>query len=384
MAIRVLILRSNPVAPDPRVEKIARSLSGAGYSVRVLGWDRSGMLPPQESSNGVEIHRLTIRAAYGSGLANLPHLLRWQAGLFRWLRVHRREFDILHACDFDTVLPALLCKALWRKRVVYDIFDFYADHLRKTPAILKTLIRRADLWAINRADALILVDDARRTQIRGAHPRRLAIIYNSPEELPTQDLSPVVTKQSPEPESLSAGNPPLQLAYVGLLQVERGLLEMLAVLRRHPEWRLDLAGFGGDEAQIAQSAAGLPNVIWHGRVPYDQAIALSRGADVLFATYDPAIPNHRYSSPNKVFEAMMLGKPVIVARDTNMDAMIAAADCGIIVPYGDVAALESALTHLADPALRQRLGENARRAYTQKYSWAEMQRRLVSLYRSLA
>lgn len=373
MTPRILICRSNPIAPDPRVEKIARTLAAAGYPVMLLGWDRSGQMAAYQQIDGLTIYRLPIRGEFGNGLANLPNLLRWQIGLMRWLAAHRNEYDLIHACDFDTVLPALVCQRLWGKQVVYDIFDFYADHLRRTPAWLKRMIRAADLWAIGQSQALILADDSRWEQIAGAKPKRSTVIYNSPEEVG------VVERQSPTAEA-----PGLRLAYVGLLQVERGLFQMLAVLQRHPEWSLDLAGFGGDEERILAQATAMPNVRWHGRVSYTQALRLSQAADVLFATYDPAIPNHRYSSPNKVFEAMLLGKPILVAQGTNMDRIIAQADCGLILPYGDIPALEAALTQLlAAPELRCRLGQNARQAYQARYSWAVMQTRLLELYREI-
>jgi glycosyltransferase involved in cell wall biosynthesis len=368
--LRVLITRSNPISPDPRVEKTGKALIDAGYTVHALGWDRTGSLPQQELREGLPVYRLPVRAEFGRGMGNLPQLLRWQWGLWRWLLRHRKEYDIIHACDFDTILPALWIKAMHGKKVVYDIYDFYADHLRATPAFAKTLIRRVDLWAIGRSDALILVDDARTAQVVGSKPRQMAIVYNSPEDV------------SGEFNQVNARAPgSLRLAYIGLLQVERGLLEVLSVLRQHPEWRLDLAGFGGDQEQILAAASDLPNVSWHGRVSYPQALQLSAGADVLFATYDPTIPNHRYSSPNKIYEAMMLGKPVIVAAGTNMDRIVAEAECGCIVSYGDIASLEEALQVLAaDTAVVQRLGANARKAYETRYNWGLMSQRLVQLY----
>ena len=379
--MRVVISRSNPVAPDPRVEKIAVSLAQGGHVVRIVCWDRAGEhsrpggLPAEEQVAGAACSRLPIRAEYANGIRNFPALLRWQLALAGWLVARRREYDTIHACDFDTVIPALLCKWLFGKRVVYDIFDFYADHLRRTPSVIKRLIRWVDLRAIGKADALILVDDSRWEQIRGAHPRRSAVIYNSPAD--AGPANSAVTGSRPK-------NSTLHLAYIGLLQVERGLVELLDVLARHPTWSLDLAGFGGDEGRLLEQARRLPNVRWHGRVNYPQALAFSRLADALIATYDPAIPNHRYSSPNKIFEAMLLGKPVIVATGTNMDRLVEAAGCGLVVPYGDIPALESTLARLeADPGLRQRLGASARRAYDTTYSWAQMQSRLQELYASL-
>jgi glycosyltransferase involved in cell wall biosynthesis len=277
------------------VEKIGRSLIAAGYSTSAVGWDRTGSLPMQENIDGLPVVRLPIRAEFGRGMGNLPQLLKWQWGLWRWLIKHRAEYDIIHACDFDTILPALWLKIFHGKRVVYDIFDFYADHLRATPALIKSIIRRIDFWAIGRADALILVDDARQEQVAGSKPRLLTVIYNTPND--------TGANLSPPGHSEKNG---LRLAYVGLLQVERGLIEILSVLKGHPEWHLDLAGFGGDEKKILAEALLLPNVSWHGRVGYPQALQLSADADVLFATYDPAIQNHKYSSPNKIFEAINL------------------------------------------------------------------------------
>ncbi len=369
---RVLICRSNPIAPDPRVEKEARSLNKAGYQVQALGWDRSRELPKRSEMGWAVIHRRSIRAAYARGLMNFFPLIFWQIDLLGWLLRHQAEFDVLHACDFDTVLPAIVCSKLFKKKLVYDIFDFYADHLRNTPASVKRIIRAVDLWAIGQADGLILVDDSRIEQIKGAKPERLIVIYNSPEDAPHQ----------------ASTNPtegaPIQIAYIGLLQFERGLLELVEVVRRHPEWKLDLAGFGGDEAPILDAIRGLSNVHWHGRVPYSQALALSAQANVLVALYDPRIPNHRYASPNKVFEAMMLGKPIIVARNTNMDRLIEFAGAGLVVEYGDVDNLEIALQRLEnDPGLRKALGRAARRAYEEQYHWDVMEKRLVELYNSL-
>jgi glycosyltransferase involved in cell wall biosynthesis len=366
----ILICRSNPVAPDPRVEKEASSLVEAGCRVSIIGWDRSGTLPLIEKKGDYDIHRIPIPAKYGMGMENLIKLLTWQASLFLWLYTHRKDFEILHACDFDTVLPCLIVKFIFGKKLVYDIFDFYPDHLRNTPGWIKRTVHMLDYWVINHADAVILVDDSRREQIKGTKPKRLFVVYNSPED---SKISGQSFEPSPEGK--------LRLTYVGLLQHERGLFEVLNIIKKHSSWVLEFAGFGGDEDMISSVCKDMPNVNWHGRISYDKAIKLTQQADVLFATYDPAIPNHKYSSPNKLFEAMMLGKPIIVARDTNMDVLVSKHDCGIIVEYGNETELEEALLQLAnDPELRKRLGENARKAYEVSYSWKIMKTRLIELY----
>ena len=372
----VVMLRATPIHPDPRVEKIGRALTRAGYAVRALGWDRAGSLAMLESTAGFPVERLALKARWARGLGNLPALLRWQVALFAWLARTRAHYQIIHACDFDTLLPALWARRLWGKRVIYDLFDFYADMLRATPRLVQASVRRWELAAIGQADALLLVDDARFEQIAGARPRRSAVIYNAPE-----DALPDLT--DPQPAETGCSPCRLRLSYVGLLQLERGLIPLIEVLAQHPEWRLDLAGFGAEQDQITGLARGLPNVTWHGRVPYAQALQLNAAADALPAFYDPSIPNHRFASPNKLFEGMMLGKPVLAARGTHMDRILLEEDCGLVVDYGSREQLAAALGRLEDPALRARLGANARRAYQTTYGWERMVERLLELYRQV-
>lgn len=375
----VVILRSNEVAPDPRVEKEARALFEAGWRVIILGWDRSASIS-DESRDYARIIRMHLRAPYGARWRNTPRKIRWNLWLLRWLVLHRSQYTHIHACDLDTAIPAIIVKLLFRKTVVYDIFDnivlsaIAAQPAGVNPAVRAAarIIKCAENFVIRRADAVILVDESRK-ELLGAVPKRLEIIYNSPDALPPPQI---------EQPSDKTG---LRIAYVGQLSLERGLLEMLEVLSRRPEFKLDLAGFGCDEECILKKARGLANVTWHGRVGYTTAIEISRGADVLFATYDPAVPLHRYSSANKLFEAMMLGKPIIVARNTGMDRIVEEHHIGIVVDYADPAQLEAALDYAMQMTTEERLGisTRSRAVYDTLYSSEIMNNRLVALYSAL-
>ncbi|BDG23491.1 glycosyltransferase family 4 protein [Thermus thermophilus] len=372
MAIKsVLFLRSNPVAPDPRVAKEAQALADAGYKVGVVAWDRTGELPKVEETPFGLVERLPIKGSFGSGLANLLPLVRFNLALLWHLIKRRSTYDAIHACDFDTVLPALVAAKLLGKKVVYDVFDFYADMLRATPGWIKSIIKKVDLRLMGWVDAVILADESRVKQIQGARPKRLTFIYNSP---PIEDPFPL----PPAP-------PPLRIAYVGLLQKERGILQVIELLRRHPEWELDLGGFGGDEEEIRRAVADLPNVRYYGRVPYEKALELMSNAHLLFATYDPSIPNHRYSSANKLFEAMAIGRPIVVARDTGMDQLVQQYALGFVVEYGNLAALEDAFARVASWDLQrfEEFSQKAQEVYVTRFAWRIMKERLIALYRKL-
>jgi glycosyltransferase involved in cell wall biosynthesis len=372
--IGVVVCRSNPIAPDPRVEKEALALVEGGYAVTIVGWDRTARLPVKEYLGVIPCHRLPIKAEFASGIHNFPALLRWQWGLLHWLISHRHSYSIVHACDFDTLIPAIICKLVWGKKIVYDIFDFYADHLRATPIWIKKVIKVLDLELIGWVDTVIITDESRYAQIEKAKVKRSEVIYNTPQDS-------FVSEEDWYHKRHHFG---LKLAYVGLLQEERGLMTILELLAKHPNWSLDLGGFGGDEEKIIRVAQQLGNVRFYGRISYPLALHLYQEADVLFAIYDPTIENHKYASPNKVYEAMMLGKPVIVARGTNVDRIIETENCGLVVEYGNADDLEAALIELQnDPDLYRKLSRNGRIAYENKYNWTIMRRRLLDLYRMI-
>lgn len=374
----VVFVRSNPVAPDPRVEKQARALAEEGFSIQILCWDRTAQHPTEEFWDYARVQRISIPAGFGQGLRNIPSLLKWQWAVLRWLWKNRYSYSVIHACDFDTVIPAVMMKLLASKRVVYDIFDFYADSVRGAPRWLRGLLKWIDLKVINVVDGIIIVDDSRRRQILGSRPRRLAVIYNSP-SIASSFFSAGWQNWKPDPEGR------LRIVYVGVLQVERGLIELVHLLRKRKDFFLHLAGFGADERVILDAIRDMTNVQFYGVVGYEQALDLARQSDVMIATYDPSIPNHRFSSANKLFEAMALGKPIVVARGTGMDELVEKYGLGRVVEYGSVQELESALEEIKNWTLEEKLSfaKHARQCYDLHFSWELMQQRLIQLYRQV-
>jgi len=371
---KVKIIVSNPVAPDPRVSKEASSLARLGYEVRVLAWDRSGRFPRFQKQDGWTIERLYCKGRFGRGLANLPSLLLFQIRLLLNLLANINQFDIIHSIDFDTVIPPLLTRFIFRnKRLIYDIADFYADMLLRVPKWICKIIKLIDLWIIGRVDAIIIADESRIEQVKGSKPKKIVVINNSPNNDPSYYLN--VT------QALDSSRE-LRIFYAGLLSVERGLIDVLDIVAKNRSWQLDIAGFGADEEIIAKKARPLPNVNFYGRISYEKVLEHSARSDVLFALYDPKIPNHKYSSPNKLFEAMFLGKAIIVSKGTGMDDIVKKHDIGLVVEYGNSKQVEEAFRTVAMWNVNQReeYSRRAQRIFREKYSWSIMEERLKSLY----
>ena len=153
---RIVYVRSNPVSPDSRVEREVGTLSNAEYDVTVLAWGRSGMRNGlTERRDGYEIVRIPLPAPLG--IKVIPFIPVWWICEFIWLLTHK--WDIAHAADFDTCPPALFVTKLKRKKLVYDIFDTYAERLKNRH--LRYIINKIDAHLMRLADAIIIVDSCR-------------------------------------------------------------------------------------------------------------------------------------------------------------------------------------------------------------------------------
>lgn len=184
--MRTVLLRTNSCQPDPRVEKEVNSLlTLRDLPLRVVCWDRDGRKGKYqemlEVANGqVPITRFGIPASWGGGMkANFFPMLKFEWKLFWWLMFHQREYDTVHACDLLTGLPAWLPCKLFRKRMVYDIFDYYAATAHG-PEKLLNIFRKLENGIINSADVTIICSEKRQEQIAGAKPRKLVVLHNAP------------------------------------------------------------------------------------------------------------------------------------------------------------------------------------------------------------
>ncbi|TKY91106.1 MAG: hypothetical protein C5S46_07580 [Candidatus Methanomarinus sp.] len=105
------MIRSNPIDPDVRVTKEVQTLADAGYDVNILGWDREKKYPRIECRSNFLIHRIKLKAPLGIKI--IFYLPLWWIYEFMWLL--KEKWDIVHASDFDTFIPALIAAKIKKK-----------------------------------------------------------------------------------------------------------------------------------------------------------------------------------------------------------------------------------------------------------------------------
>ncbi len=366
MAGRIVLIRSkSPAGIEPRIDKEARALVGAGYDVHVVLWDRNLEFPVKEARSGYTIHRVQIRAPEGRpGLVlKMP---RWW--LAAWRRVRALRPEAVHAIDLDTFPVAFMARRSLGAELVYDIFDFYAPMIAlDLPPGLRESLSRAERRAARSADLVILPTLARSAFFRGEEPPWIVEIMNVPED------------RAVSPKSQES----FTVFYGGQIARDRGLGELVRACEAAGAG-LVVAGHGPDEATLVPLIRSSPAAQYLGTLPYEEVLQWTASSDVVAALYDPAVPNNRWTSPNKLYEAMMLRRPVLTNEGTILGEFVREQDLGAVVRYGDAESLRQALRDLmASPEARLQMGARGRRLYEERYRWDTMRDRLVVAYGEL-
>lgn len=129
---------------------------------------------------------------------------------------------------------------------------------------------------------------------------------------------------------------------------------------------------------------GLDNVRLIGPLPKHDVPVLTRSADLLMTLFAD-VPILATNSPNKFFDALASGRPVLVNQPGWTRTLVEEEDVGIAVPAGDGAAMAEAIMALADdPARCARLGRNARRLAEERFGRDEQAGRLLEVLEKAA
>lgn len=129
--------------------------------------------------------------------------------------------------------------------------------------------------------------------------------------------------------------------YLGVVSPGRRVEWIIEQWRRASDaWHFVVIGAGPSAAMCQQLASAVPNVHFHPPVPSSDVIALAEEADIGFSMLDADCLSYKYSLPNKFFEYLKAGVPVVINELPEMAAMIRKHDAGWVLPDdGDLAFL---------------------------------------------
>jgi len=353
-----------------RIKQVA-SLAGS-LEVPVALYVQDGKCNERDEARGINV----IDTGGPSG----GRLARMTQGAWRMYRVVRYALpSVAHFHDPELIWVGLLLK-LSGIKVIYDVHEdvprqILGKHwlhpwLRRPIAAMVEVL---EWFAAKVFDGIVT---ATPTISRRFPAQKTVTVQNFP-----------ILAELVLPERKPFADRPPHVVYVGGITAERGVREMVKAVSRveNPQARLQLGGTFTptvleDEVRALNGWDRVVSHGWMGRNDVAEVLGNVRAGLVLF---HPA-PNHMDAQPNKMFEYMAAGLPVIASDFPLWRSIIEGAGCGLLVDPMNPRAIAEAIDWVIDhPEEAEAMGQRGRKAVEEKYNWENEAETLVNFYKQL-
>lgn len=294
-ACKLLILRALPWGADSRALRWATI-----YAPRPIRWGCWGAHTSEYRDEIVMSWR--PRAGYAGFVVGYAAFIVMS---FFYACKHLRRGDTLLCIDLEAVLLGLLAAKLRGAILHYDMADPF--FLAK-PVPCKPFWRKLEAWYISKADVITAPHQSRFKLFFSESPSRARVVENVP-DICVEDSDFAHRSSRKEGSSLALG-------YFGTLDYHRGIEDILTLVEDHLDIHLKIGGRGVLQDLIIEAARRCERIQFVGSYLPDDLGTLTQGVDVYCSLYYCSKPLHRFAAPNKYYEHLALGIPILISAGT--------------------------------------------------------------------
>jgi glycosyltransferase involved in cell wall biosynthesis len=277
----------------------------------------------------------------------LPRFLYQELRLF--LQLVKLNADLFHPHQHSSLLLTCLWLFFTGKPVVFDPHDMHI-HDKNKRSILVILKRWLDNLVANRSGAILVVSEGMRDVYKQKYPDKpIYILPNLPASLDKTNTQIEQSKKNYARTVKPAQ--PIQLVYAGLIKRDRLPLELIEIIGEQDKVvSLDLFGFSPDDYEDTihhlVHEKGFKNILFHG--PYNESDIVSQllQYDYFILPFRIQSDNIRYCMPNKIYQALAAGLPIIASDMVEVSKLVIDNEIGYIFKDGDYAAFAEILKRL--------------------------------------
>jgi glycosyltransferase involved in cell wall biosynthesis len=371
--MRIANVVLNDFTRDNRVLKVSNSLSEAGHDVTVVAL-KSEQTPLVDVSNGLRVERIAIRSA------TLPRGFVFGLVKFIELMIHivrrYRRFDIWHCNDIEAFAIGVVAK-FFRGRLilVYDCHEYESERNGKS-RFERRLVALFEKLFIHKAERVITVSPS----IAEAYQQRFGVArVGLIRNLPHRPEGP--SERNRFRDRFDIPNDELIFLYQGTFTYNRGLEEALEAFSELQDIHLVCMGYGILEAQVKAAAEAHANIHFMPAVPYHEVLAHTSSADVGLLSVKPTCLSYLYCLPNKLFEYIQAGIPVLSNDLPDCRSVLERYNIGKVMASFNTEGLKDAVVKMAAEDLTSYRSGLERAA--EQLNWEREEVHLKSLYSDL-
>lgn len=388
MVKKILMLLENPFPEDIRVRYEAMALTEAGSEVHLCVPEFMNR-NLSENMDGVKIHRFYISSVIFRCLQSTA--ARFALYHYFWLsQINKIEesFSYIHIHDLPLAKTGFILSQKWQIPWILDLHENYPALLYdsgNTNGILKgyffniQLWKKYEKWAISKATHVItVVEEAKKRLYDLMTISKVTVVSNTQ---PLKLFSPS--------KIIKANRESIRLFYAGGIGEHRGLETVVRsialIYETVPQIEFVIVGTGRSEKNLKQLIADHKmesRIKLLGWKPFEEVIRMIQEADVCVVPH-LATEHTNSTIPHKLFQYMSMAKPVIVSDCLPLKRVVLETECGIVFENGNPQSFAEKMMCLLNERLRNRMGENGRRAVLEKYNWTQDGQVLKDLYSNL-
>jgi glycosyltransferase involved in cell wall biosynthesis len=286
------------------------------------------------------------------------------------------NYDVFVANGLHALPGIGLSSILKGKPFVYDSYDLSTE---SAEMIGKPFSRRfwrlMEGWLIRKARRVYSISDSINSFLGSKYKINVDLVRNTPEFQP-------IKKYPPEYRLVHEGLK--VLIYQGAVNRGRGLEMVINAMKFLPEAMLFIVGEGDEEKELEKLVLkkSLYNrIIFYGRVPFEELKFLTMQADLGLSVEEDICLNYRYSLPNKLFDYIHGGIPVLVSGLQEMDKIVSERKIGQIIADRSPEKLATQIHNMLSDDQSIKLWRENAVVTAKEFSWCIEKNRLINIYK---
>ena len=361
---RIIISVSNDLTTDQRVIKTCDCFNELGYDILLIGRKRKNSLP---ISRPYKTFRFRL-------LFNKGFFFYAEYNLRLFFKLLFLKKDLLFANDLDTLLPNFIISRMFSIKLIYDTHEYFTE----VPELIgrkkvKSFWQFLEKMTFPKLKNVLTVNGA------------LAKIYSEKYNVPVTVIKNVPKSRNyveVSPHKFGKGNKRIIL-YQGSINIGRGLELMIDTMPGLKNFLLVIIGDGDISKQLKKKVTTLglqKKVIFLGTIPPHDLPSYTKGADLGISLEENLGLSYRYSLPNKIFDYVQAGLPVLAADLPLMNQLIQKFKIGEILKKRDPENLALVIENMY--CLKESYTESLEKA-AELYNWEAEKKVLIKFVKNI-
>jgi glycosyltransferase involved in cell wall biosynthesis len=366
---KAIISVINDLVTDQRVDKTAMALRRLGFAVTLVGRRKHDSMTP--GKRDYSTWRMVLLFEKGP-LFYAEYNIR----LFFFLLFHKA--DLLISNDLDTLLANYLISRIKKIPIVYDSHEYFTGvpELVVRPFI-QGIWKSIERHILPKLGDTFTVNESIAELYRKEYGIKMKVVRNIP---PVRDVGPPLSR----PELGLPVDKHIVILQGAGINIQRGAEEAVEAMQHLNDTVLLIVG-GGDVIHIlkekVQELSIQDKVIFKPKQPFDRLMHYTMCAEIGLTLDKDTNINYRFSLPNKLFDYIHAGIPVLASNLVEIRKIIEAYDIGLVIDNHDPEHIASKIRFMLDNKENRRVWKENLEIAADELCWDKEEKILIAAFK---